>query len=110
MAPKGVSSMRSKSSGSLSPAPIPIRDGVCVLSGYGLHVGVDRGHLLCRDGLCEDRREGRFAKIDRLKRLVIVGHTGAITFDAIRWLHDRGAGLAMIDADGQVLLASGPPG
>src|SRR5215216_5353714 len=91
--------------------PIAVRNGVCVLAGYGLLVAVDSGQLLCRDGLCDDRREGRFPKATSgLRRLVILGHTGSITFDAIRWLHDVGAGVTMIDGDGQVLLASGPRG
>jgi len=94
-----------------NPSLITVRNGVCVLSGYGLHVAVDRGQLLCRDGLCDERREGRFPRATSgLKRLVILGHTGAITFDAIRWLHDVGVALTMIDGDGQILLASGPPG
>jgi len=43
-----------------------------------------------------------------IKRLVVIGHTGTISFDALRWLHDIGASVVHIDADGAVIVASGP--
>ena len=77
---------------------------IVVLDGYGLSIKVEKGHLVCSDGIAKDRREFRFSRVSKLKRLVILGHTGAITFDAIRFLHDLGAALVMIDADGEVLM------
>ncbi len=42
--------------------------------------------------------------------MVVLGHTGSITFDAIRWLADIGAGYVQVDEDGRVLAAFGPQG
>lgn len=56
------------------------RNGVLVLTGYGLRLAIDRGHLLAEDGVAADRRLARFGRIDQeLKRVVIIGHSGVIT-------------------------------
>lgn len=87
------------------------RNGVLVLTGYGIRVAVERGHLLVRDGRGSERRAGRFSRADRsLRRLVVLGHTGTVSFDALRWLHDVGCAFLQIDADGTVLAAFGPFG
>jgi CRISPR-associated protein Cas1 len=89
--------------------PVPIRDGIVVLSGYGLRIRVDRRHLAVEDGCGLDRREARFSKAPaRLRRLVVLGHTGFVTLEALRWLADAKAALVVIDADGTVLAATGP--
>jgi CRISPR-associated endonuclease Cas1 len=94
-----------------TPTPRAPRNGVLVLTGYGIRVAVERGHLAVSDGVGNDRRCGRFSKITHdIKRLVVIGHTGTISFDALRWLHDIGASFVQIDADGQVIVASGPVG
>lgn len=91
--------------------PLIARNGVLALTGYGIHVAVERGHLLVSDGMVKERRQGRLSRVARdIKRLVVIGHTGAISFDALRWLHDIGAAFMQIDADGQVIVASGPAG
>jgi len=82
-----------------------------VLSGYGIRVAVERGHLVAEDGIGRERRSGRFSRVVRdVKRLVVIGHTGTISFDALRWLHDIGAAFVQIDADGNVIVASGTIG
>lgn len=87
------------------------RHGVLSLSGYGIRVAVDRGHLYVEDGRGRERRQGRFPRTTRdLKRLIIIGHTGTISFDALRWLHDIGCVFVQIDGDGQLITASGPAG
>jgi CRISPR-associated endonuclease Cas1 len=88
-----------------------VTNGVLVLTGYGLDIRVERGQLQVRDGIGRHRREGRIHRATgRLRRLVVIGHTGAITLDAIRWLADVGAGYLQIDQDGRVLAAFGPQG
>jgi CRISPR-associated endonuclease Cas1 len=42
--------------------------------------------------------------------LVVLGHTGFISLEAMRWLADIKAGYLQIDADGRVLASFGPPG
>lgn len=91
--------------------PIAVRNGVLVLTGYGLDIRVERGQLQVRDGIGRHRREGRIHRATgRLRRVVVLGHTGTITLDAIRWLADIGAGYVQIDRDGRVLAAFGPTG
>lgn len=86
---------------------IPIRDGVLILSGYGIRVSLDRQHLAVEDGVGRQRRRGRFAKAtSRLKRLVVLGRAGYLTLEAMRWLYDAGAALIHIDADGTLLATS----
>jgi CRISPR-associated endonuclease Cas1 len=88
-------------------ARITPRNGVVTLTGYGLRVHVERGYLQLSDGIADERREGRFHKTDRsLKRLVVLGHSGTITFDALRWLHDAGVSFTQLDADANVLAVS----
>ncbi len=89
----------------------PPRNGVVVLSGYGLRVAVERGHLTVADGRGRERREGRFSRASRqLRRLVVLGHTGTVSFDALRWLRDVGCAFIQIDADGAVIVATGAVG
>ncbi len=93
-----------------SPAASPLtprRSGVLTLSGYGLALTVERGHLVARDGLGAARRESRFHRAtSRLRRVVVLGHTGYVTLDALRWLYDVGAAFIQIDGDARVLAAS----
>lgn len=86
-------------------------DGVLVLSGYGLRVAVERGHLVVEDGAGAERRRDVFGRVDQeLKRLVIIGHAGTISLDAIRWLHGVGVPLIHLDTNGALFLVATPQG
>ena len=88
-----------------------LRSGVLVLSGYGLRVAVERGHLVVEDGMGGERRRDRFSRIDRdLKRVVIIGSAGTISLDAIRWLHGVGVPLIHLDTNGTIFLVATPRG
>lgn len=105
--------MRTQATDSLAqwPAELTPPSGVLVLTGYGLSVRVWRGRLRVEDGVGHDRREAIIHRATgRLRRLVVLGHTGSVTLDAIRWLADVGAGYLQLDADGQVIAAFGPQG
>lgn len=105
--------MRPQATHSLAAWPVDLTPprGVLVLSGYGLDIRVWRGRLRVVDGIGANRREAIVHRATgRLRRLVILGHTGALSLDAIRWLADVGAGFLQIDADGRVLAAFGPLG
>lgn len=105
--------MRAQASDSPDPRPAEVSPtaGVLVLSGYGLDVRVWRGRLRVADGIGTDRREALVHRATgRLRRLVVLGHTGSVSLEAIRWLADVGAGYLQIDADGRVLAAFGPQG
>jgi CRISPR-associated endonuclease Cas1 len=105
--------MRRQASDSLAawPADLVPPRGILVLSGYGLDVRVWRGRLRVADGIGKDRREAIVHRATgRLRRLVVLGHTGSVSLEATRWLADVGAGYLQIDADGRVLAAFGPQG
>ncbi len=88
---------------------IQIVRGVVVVGGYGVRIRVDRRHLVIEDGIGSLRRTARFAKAPaRLRRVVVLGHTGFVTLDALRWLADVRASFVMLDADGIVFAATGP--
>jgi CRISPR/Cas system-associated endonuclease Cas1 len=83
------------------------RDGIAVAHGYGLKIYVERRNLVVHDGICDERATRRYHRVtSKLHRLVIVGRTGFITLDAIRWLKDARAALLHIDADGELLSTS----
>jgi CRISPR-associated endonuclease Cas1 len=89
----------------------PSGAGVLVVDGYGLTLSVDRGHLLIRDGLGRLRRERRLPRAQRtVQRIVILGHTGHITLEAIRWCHDTGIAIIQLDVNGTLLLTAGNTG
>jgi CRISPR-associated endonuclease Cas1 len=91
-----------------SPA---IRNGILVLDGYGVSVTVRRRHLLVSDGIGRARRWARFSRATAgIKRMVVLGHSGIISLDALRWLRDTGAGFIQIDRNAEVVTASGPIG
>jgi len=85
------------------------RHGVVTLFGYGIRIQVERGHLVLKDGIGSQRREGRFSRIENnLKRLVVIGSDGAVSLAALRWLADRDAAFVMLDRIGSVLATTGP--
>jgi hypothetical protein len=83
--------------------------GVVTLFGYGTSVRVDRGHLVVEDGIANDRRQARFPRVGHgLRRLVVIGSDGMVSFAALRWLADQDASFVMLDRDGSVLATTGP--
>ena len=81
--------------------------GVLAVSGYGLRLAVERGHLTVEEGAGRSRRRGRFSRVTpELRRLVILGSSGTITLDAMRWLHDTGAHVVQLDHDGRLVAVT----
>ncbi len=92
-------------------ATIPSNVETVVLSGYGLKIAVYRRHLVVEDGVGEHGREGRFHKaMCKLRRLVVLGHTGYVSLEALRWLRDAGVAFVQIDADGTLIASFAPEG
>lgn len=92
-----------------SPIPITPRHGVVTLFGYGISARVDRGHLILDDGIGPVRHHARFPRVNHgLRRLVIIGADGFVSFAALRWLADQDASFVMLNRDGSVLATTGP--
>ncbi len=84
---------------------------VLVADGYGLDLHVHHGQLVIRDGIGQHRRERRLSRAQAtVGRIVLLGHTGSVTLDAVRWCADIDISLVQLDVDGPVLLTSGPGG
>jgi CRISPR-associated endonuclease Cas1 len=82
---------------------------VLVLTGYGIQVRIDRGHLLVEDGIGTHRRRFRFPRVGHgLRRLVVIGSDGMVSLAALRWLADQDAAFVMLERDGSVLATTGP--
>src|SRR4051794_18482093 len=82
--------------------------GILVVRGYGVDIRVWRGRLRGKDGIGRDRRDFLVHRATGgLKRLFVIGHTGSITLEAIRWLDDVNAAYVQVDADGKLLAAFG---
>jgi CRISPR-associated endonuclease Cas1 len=85
------------------------KTGVLVLSGFGIKVRMQSGHLEIEDGIGPERRKIRLARVGHgLKRLVVIGSDGFVSLEALRWLADQNASFAMLDRDGSVLATTGP--
>ncbi len=84
---------------------------VLVVDGFGVSLSVTRGQLLLRDGLGRHRRERRLPRAQRtVRRIVILGHTGQISLEAVRWCADTGITLLQVDTEGPMLLSAGAAG
>jgi len=79
------------------------------MSGFGLRLRVQNGHLSAEWGIGEERHHARLPRVNRnLRRVIVVGSDGFATFDAIRWITDIGASLIFLDRRGKLLFISGP--
>ena len=80
-----------------------------MLSGYGIQVRVDRGHLLLTDRPGAECRQFRLPRVGhRLKRLIIIGSDGFVSLSALRWLADQQVSFVMLERDGSVLATTSP--
>jgi hypothetical protein len=85
------------------------KSGVLTISGFGVRVRMQHGHLEIEDGVGPERRTLRFARVGhRLKRLVCISEDGFVTLSALKWLSDVGASLVMLDRMGKLLFVTGP--
>lgn len=82
---------------------------VLVASGYGVTVAVKAGQLVIVDGIGRSRRERRIPRQPRtVQRLTLLGHTGYVSLEAVRWLADAGIPWTQLDSDGRITATSGP--
>jgi CRISPR-associated endonuclease Cas1 len=85
------------------------KTGVLSISGYGLKVLVQSGHLHIDHGIGPERHIVRLPRVGHgLKRLVCISEDGFITLSALKWLADQKASFILLDRRGKVLLVTGP--
>lgn len=93
---------------STAMAPIAEQSGVLALTGYGLSITMRRGRLVIDDGVADERRRLVFARVGSgLKRVIVIGHSGTVSLDALRWLADVGVAFVHIDADARLIAVGG---
>ncbi len=94
-----------------SATPLTVCDGTLVLSGYALRISVFHGRLAVSDNLNGERRVAEFSRATcGIRRCVLLGHSGFVTLEALRWLADIGATYIQIDADGKLIACYAPEG
>lgn len=85
------------------------RRSVLTLSGFGIKVRMQSGHLEIEDGIGPERRRIRLARVGHnLKRLVCISEDGYVTLSALKWLAGVGASFTMLSRTGRVLFITGP--
>jgi CRISPR-associated endonuclease Cas1 len=90
-----------------APAPLRRRGQVYIVQGHGLRVSVARGQLVIVDGAGRGRHERRYTRAGHgLSRLVVLGSTGSVSLEALRWLADLGIAFVHLDRDGRLLTHS----
>ncbi len=83
------------------------RDGVLVVDGFGISLKIRAGQLVVEDGVARSRRSRRFPKAGHgLQRVVLLGNSGYVSLEAIRWLDRLNIPLVHITADGNAVLSS----
>lgn len=76
---------------------------ILVLSGHGIDLRLNSGRLKIKSGFpIEGNVQETFIYrgINDVEHLVIIGHSGAITFEAIRWIIDQEIMVTFLDHDG----------
>jgi len=82
---------------------------VLTIHGFGVRVGMQSGHLEIEDGVVNERRTIRLARVNHnLRRLVCISDDGFVTLSALKWLSDIGASPPMLDRIGKVGFVTGP--
>ena len=78
-----------------------------LLSGFGTSISVDKRRLIIQNKLANERLEFYPHQISH-DSIIIDGHTGNITFEAIRWLMKHDITITMLNWNGNLLGATLP--
>lgn len=85
------------------------KTGVLTLSGFGIKVRMQRGHLEIEDGVGLERRTIRLPRVGHgLKRLIVIGSDGFISLSALEWLTQQDASFVMLERNGKISCVTGP--
>lgn len=85
---------------------------ILFLSGYGIIFNVDGGKLYIRDGRDVDHEPMEYVfrpKFVNYDNIVIYGHSGNISLDAMKWLAKHDVQLSILNWDGRLLSTLNPP-
>jgi len=83
-----------------------------LLSGYNIHIGVDDGKLIIKDGRDWEKEpteiiiKPKFVDYDHI---ILYGHSGNISLSAIKWLMKQKVSINVLDYDGTLLSSMDPP-
>jgi CRISPR-associated protein Cas1 len=85
------------------------KTGVLTLSGFGIRVRMQRGHLEIEDGVGMERRTIRLPRVGHgLKRLIVIGSDGFVSLSALEWLTEQDASFVMLERNGKISCVTGP--
>jgi hypothetical protein len=85
----------------------PGNQSVIIADGYGIKISVYRGILTIEDGLGRTRRIRKIPKVPReVSRLFILGDTGYVSLESIRWCADLGISITQLDRTGRIVMSS----
>ncbi len=89
-----------------SAALVPIA-GTLTVAGYGIRFTTERGHMIVEEGTATCRARGRFARVGHgIRRVFVIGHTGSVSLDALRWLSEVGVPFANLGIDHRIVTMS----
>src|SRR5207302_10394062 len=93
-----------------SPAvPQISKHGVLTLSGYGVRLVIQSGHLEIEHGAGPERCIFRLPRVNHgLRRVVCISENGVVSLSALSWLSDVGVPFTMPDRMGKVRFMTGP--
>ncbi len=85
------------------------KTGVLTLTGFGIKVRIQSGHLEIEDGVGLNRRKFRLPRVGHgLKRLVLIGSDGFVTLAALEWLASQRIAFVTLERSGTVQCVTGP--
>ena len=79
---------------------------ILFLSGYGIDLSVDSGRLVIKDGQDLKKEPSEVVlkpKGDDFDGIVVCGHSGNVSLDAMKWLSKQNIPLTILNWDGRML-------
>lgn len=79
---------------------------ILVLIGYGLSFRIERGQLVIVDGFAHEGKRRTtiiLRATNPYESILILGFTGSLSLEAVRWMKERNLPCAMIGADGEII-------
>lgn len=81
------------------------------MDGHGMSLTVYRGQLQLRDGVGPHRRERTLPRTEHtVTHIVIIGQSGHLTVDALRWCAEHSIEVSHIGRDGNPIIRGVPAG